>query len=75
MHKSIKYILFLNDTLHVSDGLPVQYQELETIHTATGICQTNNSDCLLAGTSCLSTSCAGKMVDHYQRTQNNCYGV
>ena len=33
--------LFWNDTLHVSDGLSVHHQEFKTVHTATGICQTN----------------------------------
>jgi len=34
MHQCIKYILFLNDTLHVSDGLSVHHQEFKTVHTA-----------------------------------------
>ena len=41
-------ILFWNDTLHVSDGLSVHHQEFQTIHTATGICQTDTAVCLLA---------------------------
>ena len=32
---------FWNDILHVSDGLSVHHQEFETVHTATGICQTD----------------------------------
>ena len=36
-HQSIKFILFWNDTLHVSDGLSVHHQEFKTVHTATGI--------------------------------------
>ena len=48
MHQCIKFILFWNDTLHVSDGLSVHHQEFKTVHTATGICQTNTADCLLA---------------------------
>jgi len=40
MHQCIKFILFWNDTLHVSDGLSVHHQEFKTVHTATGICQT-----------------------------------
>jgi len=40
MHQSIKFILFWNDTRHVSDGLPVHHQEFMTVHKATGICQT-----------------------------------
>ena len=50
MHQRIKFILFWNDTLHVSDGLSVRHQEFKTVHTATGICQTDTALCLLAGT-------------------------
>ena len=52
MHQCIKFILFWNDSLQVSDGLSVHRQEFKTVHTATGICQTDNAvtDCLLAGT-------------------------
>jgi len=35
-------------TLHVSDGLSVHHQELKTVHTATGVCQTDTAVCLLA---------------------------
>jgi len=42
MYQCIKFILFWNDTLHVSDGLSVHHQEFKTVHTATGICQTAN---------------------------------
>jgi len=41
-------VLFLNDTLHVSDGLSVHHQEFKTAHIATGMCQTDNAVCLLA---------------------------
>jgi len=44
----MKFILFWNETLHVSDGLFVHHQEYKTIHTATGICQTDTVLCLLA---------------------------
>ena len=37
MYQCIKFILFLNDTLHVSDGLSVHDQEFKTVHTATGL--------------------------------------
>ena len=47
MHQCIKFILFLNDTLHVSDGISVHHQEFKTVHTATRICQ-NRHCCLLA---------------------------
>ena len=45
MHQCIKFILFGNNTLHVSDGLSVHYQKFKTVHTATSICQTDNAVC------------------------------
>ena len=48
MHQCIKFILFWNDTLHVSDALSVHHQEFKTVHTATGICQTDTAVRLLA---------------------------
>ena len=53
MHQFIKFILFWNDTLHVLDGLSVHHQEFKTVHTGTGICQTDTAVCLLASTICL----------------------
>jgi len=50
MHQCIEFILFWNDTLQVSDGLSIHNQEFETVHTATGICQTDTALCLMAGT-------------------------
>ena len=47
MHQCINFILFWNDTLHVSDGPSVHHQELKTVHTITGICQTDTAVCLL----------------------------
>jgi hypothetical protein len=38
--------LLLHNTLHVSDGLSVHHQEFKTVHTATGICQTDTAACL-----------------------------
>jgi len=49
MHQCIKFILFWNDTLHVSDGLSVHHQSFKTAHTATGTCQTDSAVCLLVG--------------------------
>jgi len=43
MHQCIKFILFCNDTLHVPQGLSVHHQEFKTVHTATGICQTDTA--------------------------------
>jgi len=50
MRQRIKFILFWNDTPHVSDGLSIHHQEFKTVHTATGICQTDTAVCLLART-------------------------
>ena len=44
MHQCIKFILFWNDTVRVSDGLSVHHQEFKTVHTATGICQADTAD-------------------------------
>jgi len=46
MHQCIKFILFWNDTLHVSDGLSAHLQQFKTVHTATDICQTDTANCL-----------------------------
>jgi hypothetical protein len=35
MQQFLKFILFWDNTLHVSDGLSVHYQEFNTVHTAT----------------------------------------
>jgi len=48
MHQCLKFILFWNGTLHISDGLSVHHQEFTTLHTATGICQADTAVCLLA---------------------------
>jgi len=38
MHQCIKFILFWNDALHVSDGLSIHDQEFKTVHTANRQC-------------------------------------
>jgi len=43
MHQVFKFLLFWNNTVRVSDGLPVYHQEFKTVHTATGICQTDTA--------------------------------
>jgi len=48
MHQCIKFILFWNDILHVSDVLSVHRQEFKTVHRATGMCQTDTALCFLA---------------------------
>ena len=41
-YSKIKFILFWNNTVHISDGLSVHHQESKTVRAASGIC------CLLA---------------------------
>ena len=65
MHQCIKFILFWNDTLHVSDGLSVHHQEFKTVRTTTGICQTDTAVCLLAGVPTLHVS-DGLSVHHQE---------
>ena len=43
MHQCIKFILFWNDTLHVSNGLSVHHQEFKAVYTSTGIFQTDTA--------------------------------
>jgi len=45
-----KFISFCSSTVHVSDGLSVHHQESKTVRTASGVCQTDSAECLLAGT-------------------------
>ena len=59
MHQHMKFILFWNDTVHVSDGLSFHHQEYKTVYTAT-----NTAVCLLGGTHqqadssiCLTNAC------------------
>jgi len=47
MRQCIKFILFWNDTVHVSDGLTFHNQELKSVHTATVIRQTDTAVCLI----------------------------
>jgi len=57
MHQCFKFILFWNDTLHVSDGLSIHYQAFKTVHTATGICQ-NVKQILLTAICSICLTCA-----------------
>jgi hypothetical protein len=50
MHQFLIFILFCSSILHVSDGFSIHNQEFKTVHTASGVCQTDSADCLLAGT-------------------------
>jgi hypothetical protein len=49
MHQFLKFILFCCSTIHVSDSLSIYNQESKTVHTASGLCQTDSAECLLAG--------------------------
>jgi hypothetical protein len=40
---NVSYLFNWSNTLHVSDGLSIRHQELRTVHTATGICQTDTA--------------------------------
>jgi hypothetical protein len=50
MRQFLIFFVFCSNTLLVSDGLSIQYKESKTVHTASGTCQTDSADCLLAGT-------------------------
>jgi len=47
MHQFLKFILFWNNTLHVTDGLSIHDQEFKIVHTATDTCQKDTATCLL----------------------------
>jgi hypothetical protein len=49
MHQFLKFILFCSGTPHVSDSPSMHHQESKTVHTESGICQTDSAECLLAG--------------------------
>jgi hypothetical protein len=38
----LKFILFWNNILHVSDGLFIHHQESKTVHTVSGVCHTGS---------------------------------
>ena len=44
---NVSNLFYSGITLHVSDGLPVHHQEFMTVHTATGVRQTDTAVCLL----------------------------
>jgi hypothetical protein len=50
IHQVLKFISCCSTTLHVSESLSVHHQECKTVHTASGSCQKDYSDCLLSGT-------------------------
>jgi hypothetical protein len=50
MYQFFKFILFCSSILHVSDSLSDHHQEFKTVHTASGVCQTDSAHSLLAVT-------------------------
>jgi hypothetical protein len=62
MHQVLKFILICSSTPHVSECLSVHHHESKTVHTASGICQTDPADCLLAAT---KWKCPPKNVECY----------
>ena len=77
MHQGIKFILFWNDTPHVSDGLSVHHEESKTVHTASGISQTDIADCLPEGTrrNFSQKNLFDLYLKLYKVIQNNCRGT
>jgi len=78
MHQCIKFILFWNDTVHVSDGLSVHHKEFKAVHTATGICQTDTGICLLASTQQYLFGCctySRELLMMYGKTVRNMYSI
>jgi len=52
------YQIYFRMTLLVSDGLSVHHQEFITVHTVTGVCQTDTAVCQQADSSiCLTNTC------------------
>jgi hypothetical protein len=42
---NVSNLFYWSNTPHVSDGLSVHLPEFKSVHTATGICQTDTPDC------------------------------
>jgi len=40
---SVSNLFYFGMTLHVSDDLSIHRQEFKAVHTATGLCQTDNA--------------------------------
>ena len=59
---NVSNLFYWCNTLHVSDGLSVHHQDLKTVHTATGICQTDTAICLLEGRSSISYPLADSSI-------------
>jgi len=55
MHQCIKFIYFRMALYMFRTVCSVHHQEFKTLHTVTGICQTDTAVCLLAGTASKQT--------------------
>ena len=53
---NVPNLFYFGMTLHVSDSLSIHHPEFKTVHTATGICETDTAVCFLAGTHLLPAS-------------------
>jgi len=62
MHQCIKFILFLTDTLHVSDGLSIHHQEFKTTSNRH---MSNRYCCLLASKQYLFDKCLLLYVQYW----------
>jgi hypothetical protein len=63
---NVSNLFYFGIALHVSDGFPVHRQEFKTVHTSTGICQTDTAVCLLASRQtelCKSAACPIELHD------------
>jgi hypothetical protein len=49
MHQLLKFILFWNNNLHVSEGLSVHHQEIKTVYTATCYCMYSHDFLMMDG--------------------------
>jgi hypothetical protein len=47
-YTNVSKLFYWSNILHVSEGISAHHQELKTVRTETGICQTDYAVCLLA---------------------------
>ena len=73
MHQFLKFILFWNNNLHVSDGLSIHQQEFKTVHTATDIQGDSGGICITLGNDSMSDSKQKSSYEHgsdYERLRS-----
>ena len=78
MHQCIKFILFWDGTLHVSDGLSITHQQFKSVHTATkqillSACQQAHSSICLTNACCCMYSLELLMME--EKTVRNMQSV